>query len=64
LAIYLARKYTANSTQEIGQFFGRKDHSTIIYAVNRIEKLRKKDKETKNTLKQIEQIISKGRNAL
>lgn len=60
LAIYLSRKYTANSIQEIGQSFGHKDHSTIIYAVKRIEKLRIKDKETRNTIKQIENIISKG----
>lgn len=62
LAIYLARKYTANSIQEIGQCFGRKDHSTIIYAIKRIEKLRIKDKETLNILNRIENIISKGIN--
>jgi chromosomal replication initiator protein len=60
LAIYLSRKYTAYSIQEIGQSFGHKDHSTVIYAIKRIEKLRIKDKETRNTIKQIENIISKG----
>lgn len=60
LAIYLARKYTANSVQEIGQSFGRKDHSTVIYAIKRIEKLRNTDKETRNVLDRIENIISKG----
>ena len=60
LAIYLSRKYTANSIQEIGQSFGHKDHSTVIYAIKRIEKMRIKDKETRNIINQIENIISKG----
>jgi len=60
LAIYLSRKYTANSIQEIGQSFGHRDHSTIIYAIKRIEKLRIKDKETRNIINRIENIISKG----
>ncbi len=37
VAMYLARKLTNFSTTEIGNEFGGKDHSTVIYAVSKIE---------------------------
>jgi chromosomal replication initiator protein len=40
LAMYLSRKLTKLSFNEIGKAFGNKDHSTVIYAVKRIEKER------------------------
>jgi chromosomal replication initiator protein len=52
--MYLSRKYTNLSFQEIGYSFGQKDHSTVIYALRRIEKLRKQGKETKDVLTKIE----------
>jgi chromosomal replication initiator protein len=39
LAMWLARKYTRAPWSEIGQFFGRKSHSTVISAHRRVEKL-------------------------
>ncbi|MBW1683047.1 MAG: hypothetical protein JRJ83_16795, partial [Deltaproteobacteria bacterium] len=36
LAMYLCRKHTGRPLKEIGRAFGRKDHSTVIYAVKRI----------------------------
>jgi chromosomal replication initiator protein len=54
VAMYLSRKYTNLSFQEIGYSFGQKDHSTVIYALRRIEKLRKQGKETKDVLTKIE----------
>ena len=44
IAMYLARKYTRSSFKEIGASFGDKDHSTVIYAVRRIEKFKEKTK--------------------
>ena len=38
VAMYLSRKLTDFSFKEIGKAFGNKDHSTVIYAVKRIEK--------------------------
>ncbi|MDY6845322.1 MAG: chromosomal replication initiator protein DnaA [Thermodesulfobacteriota bacterium] len=38
MAMYLSRRLTDLSLKEIGQGFGNKDHSTVIYAVKRIEK--------------------------
>ncbi len=39
LAMWLARKYTRAALSEIGTFFGRNSHSTVISAQRRIEKM-------------------------
>ncbi len=39
LAMWLARKYTRSALGEIGEFFGRRSHSTVISAQRRIEGL-------------------------
>jgi chromosomal replication initiator protein len=39
LAMWLARKYTRAPWSEIGQFFGRRSHSTVIAAHRRVERL-------------------------
>lgn len=39
LAMWLARKYTRSPWSEIGQFFGRRSHSTVISAHRRVESL-------------------------
>lgn len=39
LAMWLARKYTPAPWSEIGEFFGRRSHSTVISAHRRVEKL-------------------------
>ena len=39
LAMWLARKYTRAPWSEIGQFFGRRSHSTVIAAHRRVEQL-------------------------
>ena len=50
IGMYLARKLTKMSFPEIGAHFGGKDHSTIIYAVNKIEKALHFDKEVKTAV--------------
>jgi chromosomal replication initiator protein len=37
IAMYLARKVTRHSLEEVGRFFGGRDHSTVLYAIDRIE---------------------------
>lgn len=39
LAMWLARKYTRSAWSEIGQFFGRRSHSTVIAAHKRVERM-------------------------
>ncbi|RJP19997.1 MAG: chromosomal replication initiator protein DnaA [Candidatus Omnitrophota bacterium] len=38
IAMYLSRKLTRHSFPEIGTFFGNKDHTTVLFACNKIEK--------------------------
>lgn len=34
--MYLARRLTAHSLEEIGRYFGGRDHSTVIYACDQV----------------------------
>jgi len=58
IAMYVTRKLTGLSYEEIGKAFGNKDHSTVIYAVKRI----KKQKELKNAvlldIEKVESLLS------
>ncbi|MCD6417571.1 chromosomal replication initiator protein DnaA [bacterium] len=51
IAMYLARKYTGSSLQHIGNFFGRRDHSTVVHACKIIPQ---KDGEVQRIVSQIE----------
>jgi len=50
ISMYITRKLTDLSYPEIGANFGGKDHSTIIYAIKKIEKLIDKDVHIKVTV--------------
>lgn len=39
VAVYLARELTDHSLSDIGNFFGGRDHSTILYAYNKVSDL-------------------------
>ena len=43
MAMYLAKKLTPRSYPEIGRKFGGKDHTTVLYAVRKIEELMQTD---------------------
>ncbi|MFH1541053.1 MAG: chromosomal replication initiator protein DnaA [Elusimicrobiota bacterium] len=43
IAIYIARKFTKLSTTEIGEIFGGREHTTVLYAYDKIEKALLKD---------------------
>jgi chromosomal replication initiator protein len=57
MAMYLCRKYTDSSFKQIGDAFGNKDHSTVIYAVNRIEKYKARKKEIREDLNKLEDLL-------
>jgi chromosomal replication initiator protein len=43
VAMYLCRNLANSSLPEIGNFFGGKDHSTVIHAIKVIEEKKEKD---------------------
>ncbi|MCK6445841.1 MAG: chromosomal replication initiator protein DnaA [Planctomycetes bacterium] len=43
VSMYLARKITRHSLEEIGGFFGGRDHSTVLYAIEKVEGEMKSD---------------------
>jgi len=57
IAMYLCRKLTEESFPKIGIEFGGKDHSTVMHAVEKIEKEIKSNKELSNTIDKLEKDI-------
>ena len=49
-AIYLAKLLTSKSLPEIGRSFSNRDHTTVIYSVKTIERLRHEDKELNSNI--------------
>ena len=63
IAMYLCRKLTDFSTTEIGNEFGGKNHTTVMYNVQKVEaRLKTSEKEIENVIEKIEnQIKSEAR---
>lgn len=54
IAMYLARRLTNLSLEEIGGYMGGRDHTTVIHADEKIKKLRKTDRNISATLRKME----------
>jgi len=50
ICMYLARNLTRHSLEEIGGYFGGRDHTTVLHANRTIEKLRSQDIQLQATL--------------
>ena len=57
IAMYLARKLTALSFPDIGEKIGGRDHSTVIYANNKMKKGCEEDKNLKKVVQEIEDAL-------
>jgi chromosomal replication initiator protein len=53
VAMYLSKRITQKSLQEIGDSFGGRDHGTVIHACKAIEERMGKDENFRNTIEQI-----------
>jgi len=60
IAMYLARRLTAMSFPEIGSRFGGKDHSTVISAVRKIERLVQSDPSLRSVVSTLENHLRQG----
>ncbi len=58
IAIYVVHRITGLSYTAIGQEFGKRDHSTIVYAINKVKAILKKDNSLKNTVEDLIKNIS------
>jgi chromosomal replication initiator protein len=50
VAMYLCRNMTDTSQQVVGQLLGKKDHTTVIHAIDKIQKEIETNESTKNTI--------------
>ena len=57
IAMYLSKQLTGQPLVEIGKEFGGRDHTTVIYAINKIESLMKTDPNTKMIVDNIKKMI-------
>ena len=58
LAMYMARNFTDLSYKEIGYIFGDRDHSTVIYAIKKIEELTKENKKLNSDINNIKNLLT------
>lgn len=50
IAMYLLREHTESSLEDVGRIFGNRDHTTVLYAVNKIKERAQKDRLFKELL--------------
>ena len=60
VAAYIVRDVTQLSMASIGQEFGGRDHSTIVYAISQVEKNMQVDRKYKETIEDITKNIRNG----
>ncbi len=57
IAMYLAKTLTPKSLADIGKKFGKKDHTTVIHAIKKVEELCLHDKEFKEEVDLLTRIL-------
>jgi chromosomal replication initiator protein len=58
IAMYLSKELIGASLPEIGRAFGGKHHTTVLHAVNKIERLRNSDPEINSTIHKLSDRIN------
>ena len=60
ICMYLARNLTRHSLEEIGGYFGGRDHTTVLHAKRTIENLRSRDVQFQAVLELLAQQVQSG----
>lgn len=60
ISMYLARRLTSQSLEEIGSFFGGRDHTTVIHANRTISQQMKQNKQLSDLLDEITSRVKNG----
>ncbi len=63
IGMYLMRQHTALSLPKIGEEFGGKDHTTVLYSCDKINKLKEQDQQLAQTLRQLSDRINRASQA-
>ena len=57
LGMWLARRYTRYSLEEIGSYFGGRDHTTVMHAVRKVDELREHDSSFKEDVELLRRML-------
>jgi chromosomal replication initiator protein len=60
ICMYLARKMTRHSLEEIGGHLGGRDHTTVLHAFGKIDELNRTDPETRSRLEELKTSIARS----
>lgn len=60
IAMYLVRTLTDHSFPEIGEYFGGRDHTTVLHAFNKVGQDVEKNTETRKTVEILLDLLKKG----
>ena len=55
VAVYLCRQLTRDSLTRIGEYFGGRDHTTVLHACRKAEELLRADPATRHAIDQLQQ---------
>jgi len=57
MAMFLVRELTRASLPEIGQLFGGRDHTTVLYAIQKVQELSESDREVQAILRALKEKV-------
>ena len=60
IGMYLSRELTEHSLEEVGRFFGNRDHTTVLYAVQKIKNRVKDDRMFRDLLGNLRSRLQSG----
>jgi chromosomal replication initiator protein len=60
IAMYLIRSLTAHSLPEIGEYFGGRDHTTVLHSVNKIDSEMEEKVDLRKTIQEIKELLKKN----
>lgn len=60
ISMFLVKNYTDKSLKAIGNLFGGRDHSTVLYSIKTVQDLMETDETIKKTLEELDRKIKMG----
>jgi chromosomal replication initiator protein len=60
VAVHLARRLTNESLENIGKYFGGRDHTTVLHSCRKTEELAKSDPAVAEAIENLQKMLEKG----